>query len=109
MNWKRGLFRVWLVITALWLMAAIPVTVTIIQRQDYSEVLQGGEPEQVLAGDDRINAFRNELRMRLFEGARSERRSDILKMSALVISVPLVLFGIGAAGIWVVSGFIKQS
>ena len=122
MNWKRGLFRIWLLITVLWV--AILVSVARPDRivstywehyqtaSDASERLAELQEKVFLnLSEEKQNALENATQLRL-DAAKillGYARSDLVSFGFGAIIPPAILFVFGAALFWVLRGFRAQS
>jgi hypothetical protein len=98
MNWRRGLIRLWLVASVLWIAANMAALNTIDRICDplhaYSEEFKINEAKAAGYSDDETA---NYLRMRA-----------IRRFAEIGISPPIGAIMLGAVGLWVTHGFRRQ-
>jgi hypothetical protein len=92
MNWKRGLIRLWLIATIIWISVVIYV-----ERPDqrHSRLVPPGDlPAEFSADAERQRA-----------ALWREQREQIARIAIQAFVPPLLMLGFGFAGMWVYRGF----
>lgn len=104
MNWKRGLLRLWLIVSLLWFLAAGGIAVVVSSKQQQRGIRptaaeiedckkKGPVPEFLSGcGDSRIEYV-------------TVWELPPWQFLAGIVVAPIVLLGFGAAGYWAAQGF----
>ena len=109
MNWKRGLFRVWAVVSLLWLLLAGGFAVALFSTQEqqtrqptFAEIARCElENPGPWCSDPWAEFPRVEY--------ATKWRVPPWQVWAGVVAVPLLLLSFGATGYWVARGFIRSN
>lgn len=101
MNWKRGLLRLWVIISLLWLVAATGASLMVFSKQRQLTVAEIAERREQCEETRPTDIF---CRMVPIETVTVWQLPP-WPVLAGVASVPVVLFVLGAAGYWVARGF----
>ena len=130
-NWRRGLFRLWIAASFVWLIIAgafvqegIRRDVSTLMTDRSAELRPVTDPaltppadaelsvvDELLSGKSAIRSEFADLRARILAGTEdtrtpSQRAQDELTISASVLLLPPILtFALGWAGLWILRGF----
>jgi len=91
-NWRRGLFRLWIVASVVWLVGGGVAYEGIIRREGAQLVAYVGLTDTDMA---------------LFEGFEimPPDWSILTFVASVILLPPILLFALGWAGLWIVRGF----
>ena len=129
MNWRRGLFRLWVIGTVLFVMAVAMVAYDDIKtviaygdikakldaaKNEFAAAASKREAEQPIDGDWATPDPRNDPKLRalarlnvmeevMFDATRAWARTEYL--ASIAFGVPLVVLALGASLVWAFSGF----
>jgi len=108
-NTKRGLFRIWLVVTVLWLCPMLFLSgqeylVALQRSHEYWEVVIR-PPDYVLKDDGTKVATHFATPADGEAQSRADARDALMRGVLFAFGVPLILLALGAGAIWAFSGF----
>jgi hypothetical protein len=108
MNWQKGFWRLWLALSLCWI-----VVVGVYAWQDRAwmqsranacfeaKQTQGLNPFECYGGDERIRLSNAPVGLADIAAAAEE-------YVAVALTPPLIVFGLGLLGAWVMSGFARR-
>jgi hypothetical protein len=110
MNWKRGLWRFWLVLSAFWLIV-IAMAINLVGAVSTYIDAQGSLVTQSVCADDRVKNPSLGNPFDCFDGPvdhyalRARAVTQVERYLALGIAPPLTILALGLSLMWVVNGF----
>ena len=120
-NWGRGLFRIWLLITVLWVAMLVslarPDKIVSTYWGHYQTVSEQSEALAALQekvflnlSEEQQNALENATQRRLDEARKQlgYARSNLLSFAGGLIGLPAILFALWAVLLWLLRGFRTQ-
>jgi hypothetical protein len=111
MNWRRGLLRLWLVLSLFWIVA-VGLFAWHVDALEFARMEACAEAKRAQGADTFICGLSEEVdeQIRLMSVGIADIATTtwIKELVAYVLIPPLVVFGVGLLGVWVVSGFARR-
>lgn len=109
MNFRRGFFRLWLIVSALWVLLIVALAPSLTSRPLWQEIADGWRAEREWAADPASTpefdflAIPVEVDERIKRGDEAEAAA--LNLGKFAMFPPLMLLALGALTAWAFSGF----
>lgn len=115
MNWSRGLFRLWLVLSTIWLVIAVivlrpdeEITLYIDSHRKASELAEDlrGYSDQSMTTEQQAALLQaKEARFMAAHAKTLRHRGNIISISVTAFSPPILALAVGGGLLWAMRGF----